>query len=202
VTAVLRFGNRTVPRTLRGLPTVDVPDGSVAAAVIDEATTGPARVVVLGSSTDLAAVLTRLLRTERLDVEVALVRRGWHARRALSGVAQRIPLIRDETAQVLVGAACWLPPEGTDTIHGEAIVDDVVLFDGESPGIRIEPTLTMPGLRAAALRRGRRRGPWVSGRAAQLGTTGARVLRDGVSAPREVRRSTFYRHTQGWLSVR
>jgi hypothetical protein len=43
---------------------------------------------------------------------------------------------------------------------------------------------------------------WVTGRAAQLGTTAALVVRDGVAAPRPVRRSTFYRHTQGWLAVR
>ena len=33
-------------------------------------------------------------------------------------------------------------------------------------------------------------------------TKGALVVRDGVAAPRPVRRSTFYRHTQGWLAVR
>jgi hypothetical protein len=66
--------------------------------------------------------------------------------------------------------------------------------------VRIEPTVAMPGLRAAVLGRGRRR--WVTGRAAQLGTTGARVTRDGVPAPRVVKRSTFYRHTEGWLRVR
>jgi hypothetical protein len=35
-----------------------------------------------------------------------------------------------------------------------------------------------------------------------LGTTGAIVIRDGVPAARPVRRSTFYRHTEGWLLVR
>ncbi|MFZ0906477.1 MAG: peptidase M50, partial [Mycobacterium sp.] len=39
-------------------------------------------------------------------------------------------------------------------------------------------------------------------RAAQLGTTGAAVVRDGVPTPRPTRRSTFYRHTEGWLLVR
>jgi hypothetical protein len=43
---------------------------------------------------------------------------------------------------------------------------------------------------------------WVTGRAAQLGTTGAVVVRDGVAAARPVKRSTFYRHTKGWLAVR
>jgi hypothetical protein len=34
-----------------------------------------------------------------------------------------------------------------------------------------------------------------------LGTTGARVVRDGVTSTREVTRSTVYRHTTGWLRV-
>ena len=85
-------------------------------------------------------------------------------------------------------------------LRGEAVVDDTQLFDGEVTGVRIEPTQAMPGLRAAVTGPGRRR--WVAGRAAQLGTTGAVVVRDGVLAPRSVRRSTFYRHTQGWLLVR
>jgi hypothetical protein len=65
--------------------------------------------------------------------------------------------------------------------------------------VRVEPTEGMPGLRASVTG-GRKR--WVAGRAAQLGTTGATVVRDGVPAPRIVRRSTFYRHTEGWLLVR
>ncbi|HEX5145011.1 MAG TPA: peptidase M50 [Mycobacterium sp.] len=200
--AVLRFGDRGVPRSLRGLQAVTLPTAPADAAdVIDGITADVGRVVVLGSTADLATVLTRLLRTERLDVEVAHVRRWWHARRAISAAAQRVPLIRDETGQVLAGAALWLPPDGSQAIQGEAIVDDTVLFDGEFAGVRVQPTLAMPGLRAAPL--GPRLLParWVSGRAAQLGTTGARVVRDGVPAPREVRRSTFYRHTQGWLRV-
>ena len=119
------------------------------------------------------------------------------AGRALHGVADRAPLIRDETGTVIVGAAEWLP---RDPLHGEAVVDDTVLFDGEVAGVRIEPTPTMPGLRAS---RARRKGPrrWVAGRAAQLGTAGATVVRDGVPGQRPVRRSTFYRHTEGWLRV-
>ena len=57
----------------------------------------------------------------------------------------------------------------------------------------------MPGLRASALSGRMRPKRWLSGRAAQLGTTGALVVRDGNQAPRPVRRSTFYRHTEGWL---
>jgi hypothetical protein len=148
-------------------------------------------------------VLTRLLRAERLDVEVGHVRRPWAAGRARTGEARRVPLIRDETGTVIVRAAYWLPPdEQARTIHGEGVVDDTLLFDGQVTGVRIEPTTTMPGLRASALSGRMRPKGWVTGRAAQLGTDAALLVRDGVPAPRPVRRSTFYRHTEGWLLVR
>jgi hypothetical protein len=189
---VLLFGGRRVPRPLGDLPVVGLDDVADAR-----------RVVVVGSDADLAAVLTRLLRVDRLDVEVGHVLRPWHARRARTGQAQRVPLIRDETGSVIVGAAYWLPPdEQARTIHGEAVVDDTLLFDGDVTGVRIEPTSTMPGLRATSLSTRMRPKRWVTGRAAQLGTEAALVVRDGVPAARPVRRSTFYRHTEGWLQVR
>ena len=194
---VLRFGDRWVPRALAALPTRAV-EG---AADIDSAVNGATRVVVLGADADLAAVLTRLMRTDRLDVEVAYLpgRRG--AMRAQTVEAQRIPLIRDETGTVIVGSALWLPPAGGQVLSGEAVVDDERLFDGEVTSVRIEPTTTSPGLRAALVTGPRRRRRWISGRAVQLGTTGVQVIRDGLPAPREVKRSTFYRHTTGWLRV-
>ena len=65
----------------------------------------------------------RLLRAERLDIEVAYVPRRRTAatrvyrlpagrraaRRSRSGSARRAPLIRDETGSVIVGQANWLP---------------------------------------------------------------------------------------------
>jgi hypothetical protein len=194
---VLRFGGRPVPRALAGLPVVE----AQGPAEIDAATATARRVIVVGAEPDLAAVLTRLLRTDRLGVEVAHVRRRGAARRARTVRAQRVPLIRDETAQVLVGTAYWLPADGARTMLGEGVVDDTVLFDGAATGVRIEPIPTMPGLRASVLTGRLRPNRWVTGRAAQLGTTGALVVRDGVTAPRPVRRSTFYRHTEGWLRV-
>jgi hypothetical protein len=185
---VLPLGGRRPPRPLRGLPVVDTADVRCR------------RLVVLGDDADLATVLTRLLRTDRLDVEVAHVPRRWHARRALRATAARVPLIRDDTGAVILGAAEWRGESAGRTLHGEAVVDDTVLFDGDVTGVRIEPTATMPGLRAAVL--GTRPRRWVVGRAAQLGTTGATVVRDGVAGNRPVRRSTFYRHTEGWLRVR
>ncbi|RAV18075.1 peptidase M50 [Mycolicibacterium sp. GF69] len=192
---VLSFGRRRVPRALRGLP------------VAESADTACGRLVVVGSDTDLSTALTRLLRTDRLGTEVAHVRRPWHARRALRGRATRVPLIRDDGGTVLVGAAYWLGQSGREKgsrakLTGEAVVDDHMLFDGAVTGVRIEPTPTLPGLRASVLSRHMRPRRWFTGRAAQLGTTGAIVVRDGVRAARPVKRSTFYRHTEGWLQVR
>ncbi|BBX98496.1 peptidase M50 [Mycobacterium lacus] len=202
--AVLLFGDRSTPALLAGLPTHQ-----------DDLTAVPGpyrRLIVAGADPDLAAVLTRLLRADRLDIEVGYAPRRRTAatrihglpagrraaRRALRGSARRVPLIRDETGSVIVGRARWLPTAERQLIHGEAVVDDTVLFDGDVAGVCIEPTATMPGLRARASRRQR----WMTGRAVQLGTTGATVVRDGVPAARAVRRSTFYRNVEGWLLVR
>jgi len=199
-TAVLLLDDRRVPRGLRGLPVLDA----------DAAPGHYGRLIVVGSDADLAAVLTRLLRADRLDVEVAFVSRRRSpatrayrvpagrraARRARRGAARRVPLIRDETGYVVVGAAEWRPAEDGELLRGEAVVDDAVLFDGDVAAVRVEPTVTLPGVRARAS------GRWMAGRAAQLGTTGAVVIRDGVPAEPPVRRSTFYRHTEGWLLVR
>ena len=204
--AVLRFPGRRLPRALAALPCREIGDAAdIDAAVGHRGRVGgdAARLIVVGGDAELAAVLTRLMRVDRLDVEVAHVRgRRWtwlSARRAISAAAQRIPLIRDDTGTAVVGSALWLPPARDAELTGEAVVDDTVLFDGAVSGVRIEPTTAMPGLRAAVLTGRRRR--WVAGRAAQLGTTGARVIRDGVEGTREVKRSTLYRHTTGWLRV-
>ncbi|MGE2833012.1 peptidase M50 [Mycobacterium sp. SMC-4] len=189
--AVWCGADHQVPRALRDLPVLDHIDDVVTCR----------RVIVVGSHADLGAVLRQLLRAEQLDVEVAHVRRWWQARRARRGEAVRTPLIRDETAAVLTRAAYWLPPDGENTILGEAIVDDHRLFDGACVAVRVEPTTTLPGLRATVWRGRWRPKRWVAGRAAQLGTTGALVVRDGEPGKRAVRRSTFYRHIQGWMRV-
>jgi hypothetical protein len=179
---------------------------------IDATLAGARRVVVVGADADLASVLTRLLRAELLNVEVAYVPRRRTpatrayrlpsgiraARRAHSGTAQRVPLIRDETGSVIVGSAIWQPVGEERLLQGEAVVDDAVLFDGNVEEVTVEPTVALPGLRARVS--GTRR--WLIGRAAQLGSVEAAVVRDGVAAPRPTRRSTIYRHTEGWLAVR
>jgi hypothetical protein len=210
--AVLVFGDGRVLGRLKGLP-IRRAEGPADSAAIDGAIGPLRRLVVVGADADLAAVLSRLLCAERLDVEVAYVPRHRTpatrvyrlpagrraARRAQRGTARRVPLIRDETGSVIVGRADWRPPDDRQLIHGEAVVDDTALFDGDVAGVRIEPTLAMPGLRARPHGGWRR---WINGRAVQLGSTGVAVVRDGVAAPRAERRSTFYRNVEGWLLAR
>jgi hypothetical protein len=198
---------RALPRALTGLRVIEPGD-------IDVALAWARRLVVVGVDADLAAVLTRLLRAERLDVEVGYAPRRRTAatrihrvpagrraaRRARRGSARRVPLIRDETGSAIVGVAQWKPAADEQLLHGEAIVDDTVLFDGDVAGVRVEPTATLPGLRARVT--GHRSRHWLTGRAAQLGSTGVAVVRDGVAAPRASQRSTVYRNTEGWLLVR
>jgi hypothetical protein len=204
--AVLTFGDR-LPRALRDLRVIDPGE-------IDAALASTRRVVVVGGDADLASVLTRLLRAELLNVEVAYVpRRRTQATRAYRlpagrraagrarrGAARRVPLIRDETGSAIVGAAEWRPAGDARLLHGEAVVDDDVLFDGDVPGVRIEPTGALPGLRARVT--GGRSRRWLTGRAAQLGAIDISVVRDGVVTPHTARRSTIYRNTEGWLVVR
>src|ERR1700756_68096 len=174
--AVLVFGDARLPGPLTDLPTHRA-DGP---ADIDAAIGRYRRLVVVGADADLATVLTRLLRADRLDVEGAYApprrtratriyrvpagRRA--ARRAVHGSARRVTLIRDETGAVVVGGADGRRADDGRVIQGEAVVDDASLFDGDVAAVRVEPTLAVPGLRAKA--RGRR---WVAGRAAQLGST-------------------------------
>jgi hypothetical protein len=211
--AVLLFGDRRL-RSLGGLPT----HRAGGPADIDAAIGPYRRLAVVGVDADLAAVLSRLLRAERLDIEVAYVPRRRTAatrvyrlpagrraaRRIRRGSARRAPLIRDETGSVIVGRANWLPAGQSGSgqlLHGEAVIDDTPLFDGDVAGVCIEPTPSLPGLRAR-VHGPRIRRRWITGRAVQLGSTGVAVVRDGVPAPRPARRSTFYRNVEGWLLVR
>lgn len=218
-THVLRCDGAPVPIALAALPTTQtaaIPDP----AVVDEllpvlAADSLPRLIVLGEDAALAAVLTHLMKTERLHVEIGYVpidrtygARAYEigsgnsaAKRAIEGRATATPLIRDDTGKVLVGRATITGPEGAK-LDGEAYVDDTLLFTGRVTAMHISPTLHMPGVRAAAQRGVLRKRRWVEGRAAQLGTPGAVVTRDGIRTTRPVPRSTFYRHHEPWLLVR
>lgn len=185
-----------------------------------------------------AQVVGVVMRHERLDVELAYVApattaatrayglpHGEAARvLAENGVAQELPLIRDDAATVLVGRARHLGVPSTELreqtaghreqaaghakLHGETYVDSVRLFDGDVRGVVIEPLTQAPGVRARLDRRlpilstGLTGNRWLSGRAVQTGGTNLVVEREGVLTPRIVKRSTFYRHHLDWKLVR
>ncbi|MBT0566184.1 hypothetical protein KIK15_05305 [Williamsia sp. CHRR-6] len=175
------------------------------------------RLVVLapaeGSDAFCAAVASRLLVAERLDVELAYVAPKatagtavWglpHGHDAITlagnGTAQELPLIRDDAAVVIIGSARHSGVDGELT--GESIVDNERLFLGTSRrDVLIRPTRHQPGVQGALARRWR--SPrWVSGRAVQTGGVDIVVERDGVRAPRPVKRSTIYCHHEPWKLV-
>lgn len=173
------------------------------------------RVVVVAAAEHpdayLAAILRRLMVIERLDLEVAYVAPAPTAATAVyglptgpaahelaaSGLARSMPLIRDDTGQVLVGRARQRAAAGKLT--GETYVDSERLFNGTAPGVIVEPLTEPPGVRGRLDRRWR--APWLAGRAVQTGGLDLHVERDGIAADRIVPRSTFYRHTDNWNLV-
>ncbi|MEV0467810.1 hypothetical protein AB0I30_00530 [Nocardia tengchongensis] len=217
-THVLRCDGAPVPIALASLPltqTAAIPDtGTLDELLPVMAADSLPRLIVLGEDAGLAAVLTHLMRTERLHVEIGYVpidrtygSRAYEtgtgsaaAKRALEGRATETPLIRDDTGKVLIGRAT-IVGEGGGKLEGEAYVDDTRLFTGKVSTLHVSPMLEMPGLHAT-VHRGLRKKRWVAGRAMQLGTPGALVTRDGITADRVVKRSTFYRHHEPWLLVR
>jgi hypothetical protein len=177
------------------------------------------RLVVAGTDADLAAVLVRLLRRERLDVEVAYLPRGrsaaarvWGLPRnrvalALDGAAAPVPLIRDDAGGVLVGRAA------VRSLRGEVYCDETLVLRGaghvvveSGPGgvaVRASRTGRAPDGRTRAVppRAPAGRGSAV-GRAVQLGGEAFTPVLDGVPHPRAVTRWAWFRHTADWLLVR
>jgi hypothetical protein len=182
----------------------------------------PRRVIVAGTDADLAAVLLRLLRTERLGVEVAYLPQGrspatdaWGlpagpdaAALAVAGNAAPVPLVRDDSGGVLVGRG-----EIRD-VRGESYCDETLVLRGRARRLVVAPgpdgiavragwTGRAPDgrVRPVPARAPRGTGSAV-GRAVQVGCTPTTVVTDGVPHPRPVPRWTWYRHTADWLLVR
>ncbi|MCX6464280.1 MAG: hypothetical protein NTW05_11925, partial [Pseudonocardiales bacterium] len=207
-------GRRRVPE-LDGVPTVAVPARPGRADLDPVLAGGPRRVVVHGADSDLAAVVLRLLRSERLDVEVAYVPAGRSAVAALFGLpsgraahalalagrAQPVPLVRDDTGGVLVGRA------EVRGLVGECFCDDTLVLRGPTPrlvvaarpdGIAVRAGrgggLPDGATRAVPLTARAGRGS-ARGRAVQLGGLPFTPVADGVALPRPLERRTRYRHT-------
>lgn len=206
-----------------GLPTIALP-ARPGRADLDPLLAGrrPHRLIVAGTDADLAAVLLRLLRTDRLDVEVAFLapRRsaaaaawGLPAGRAgralaLTGAAAPAPLVRDDNGGVLVGRGEFRG------LRGECYCDETLVLRGAAPWLVVTPGPDGVAVRAGRTRRaprgevrpvprGARAGRGSAfGRAVQVGCEPATVVLDGVEHPRPVRRWAWYRHTSDWRLVR
>jgi len=176
-----------------------------------EATSG-GPLIVVGTDADLAAVVVRIMRKDRLgDTPVAYVptepdspvARLWglpadpSAALALAreGAAAPRVLVRTDGAGsgVLLGEARFGP------VTGEAYCDDTLAFRGTVPSVVVRPG---PAGVRGTVKRGRfRRSVGVAGRAFQLGCEPVELVIDGVAHPRPVRRCTWYRHTEDLLAI-
>lgn len=183
---------------------------------------GTGRLVVAGGDDDLAAVLVRLLRRERLDVPVAFLPASpsgaatlWGVptdpRRALDvareGTAAPAPLLRDDRGGVVVGA------HRVEDFDGVVYCDAHEVLRGRAAGLVVRPdpdggpaevggvavTVT-ERRRLGGLRRGADR--HAHGRAATLGCHPTALRRDGVAEDRPIERRSWYRHTADWTLVR
>jgi hypothetical protein len=213
-----RLPDHGIPRPLARLPAR--PGRADLDPLLDEH--DPRRIAVAGTDADLAAVLLRLLRTERLDVELAYLpaadspaTRAWGlptgaaaVELATCGTAGPVPLVRDDGGGVLVGRG-----EVRD-LTGECYCDETLVLRG-----RARRLVVVPGPEGIAVRAGwsgrdpdgglrpvpptaaRGHGS-ARGRAVQVGGRPATVLEDGVAHPRPLPRRAWYRHTADWLLVR
>jgi hypothetical protein len=173
---------------------------------------------VAGTDADLAAVVLRLLRTERLaEVAVAYLPATGSSGRS-SGVAavwglptdpdgaallaahgepEPVPLVRDDVGGVLLGRGELRPMRGVVycddqlVLRGQAGRLDAIPAIPDGVGVRVA-RIGVLGLRSAS----------ALGRAVQVGCLSATVVSDGVEHPRPVTRWTWYRHTQPLRLVR
>ncbi len=168
-------------------------------------------IVVHGSDADLAAVVLRLVRTERLDVPVGYVptdpdspvARLWAlpadaVAAAVDGRVGALPLVRDDSGGVLVGLGVLAPVRGT------VFCDDEIPLRADT-ALRVEVTPDPRlGLRVRIVRKGllRNRVGTLTARAVQFGGDPVTPVRDGVTHPRALNRWTWYRHTEDLRVVR
>lgn len=173
------------------------------------------QLVVQGTDADLAAVVLRLLRKDRLarttvgyvptETSSAVARlwrlpvRPEHALRvALRGDVDPVPLIRDDSGGVLLGLGVVAP------VRGVGYCDDDVALRGQARRIEVEPDTEGGAGLTVTVTKGLvfRRTTSFAGRAFQLGCLPVSPVSDGVPYDRPMTRWTWYRHTQDLRLVR
>lgn len=171
------------------------------------------RMIVVGEDADLAAVVLRLLRTDHLaavpigfvpverESDVAIT---WDLPEdpgraldvALTAEPDRVPLIRDDNGGVLVGMGRIGP------LRGVAYCDDTRVLRGPAKIIRVVPCTG--GLEVTVAHRGllNRRARTTQGRAFELGCLPTKVIKDGVTHERPIKKWHWYRHTEDLRLIR
>ncbi|SES27697.1 hypothetical protein [Actinokineospora terrae] len=170
--------------------------------------TGGGRVVVVGTDADLAAVVLRVMRLDRLaDTPIGYVPVDpggsaipdlWGLPRdpaalvevALGGEIDPFPLIRDDAGGVLVGLGVIDQPQGV------AYCDDAVALRGRAKRIEVTPDPDGGTGLVARVVTGwfGKKVTALTGRAFQIGCVRTLLTRDGV--PKDVAKWTWYRHTE------
>ena len=210
---VVDCGSAQIPAALQPLEQIstDVSPTRAQLKSVSTAASPETRLIICGTDASFAAILTRLMRAEQLRTEVAFVTTTASpatthfglplgdaaAALALNGLAQPVPLLRDDTGTAIVATAFWRGPEDTP-LEGQVYADSEHVHTGVVDFVEILATHSGPGLQVATSRRHglRRRRHWFTARATQYGGPGAIVVRDGVAAPRPVKRSSVYRHLE------
>jgi hypothetical protein len=178
-------------------------------------TGGDTHLVVQGTDADLAAVVLRLLRKDRLSVTTvgyvptepsSAVATLWRLparpeqalRVALHGDVDPVPLIRDDCGGVLLGRGVVAP------VRGVGYCDDDVALRGQARRIEVEPDTDGGAGLTVTVTKGTlfKRTSSFAGRAFQLGCLPAVPVSDGVPYDRPMTRWTWYRHTQDLRLVR
>ncbi|MBV9313538.1 MAG: hypothetical protein JO100_07230 [Pseudonocardia sp.] len=166
---------------------------------------GSTRLIIAGSDADLAAVVLRLMRTERLaELSVgylpaqprSAVAATWGlpvapdaaAALASHGEPDLVPLVRDDAGGVLLGRGELRP------VRGVIYCDDELVLRGQADRLVVTPAQTGVAVRAERVSLLGLRSRTATGRAVQIGCLSAAVTCDGVTRPTPVTRWTWYRH--------
>lgn len=185
------------------VPIADVTDRTVVDAVL--AGLADRRLLVLGTDSDLAGIVSRLIRTGRLT-EVVLgyvttdpesrFRRLWHlpqdpataVETAVHADPTPVPVLRDDVGGVLVGLG------RVRGVTGVVYCDNDRVLSGSARVVDVVPDRAA-GLRVRVGGRGPlRRDLTRTGRAVQFGLSPTAVVRDGLTHPRPLDKWSWYRN--------
>jgi hypothetical protein len=180
---------------------------------------GDRRLVVAAATPELQLVLTRLLRSGRLEsVTTAVVSdsppaylrmlglpsdEAGQLQRAVRGTARRIGVIKDDSGGLCVDAATvtpWTEAGSVDSASSRwwlrAVVDDEPLCDGPARAVSLRRL--GPAELEATVQLGRWRTRTIRGRSLQLACDPALITQDGIGRARSRTKRTFWSEPALW----